>query len=154
MFKGFITNYFSRHLARTSHINDSRRRRIDAGQAPVAKHLNRASPWLATLGVALMLGAAGTAKAADAEPDAITLTIKAHRFEPVELTVPANTKVRLLVKNADPTPEEFESYELNREKVVPGNSELMLFIGPLAPGTYPFFGDFNQDTAQGRIIAK
>jgi hypothetical protein len=83
-----------------------------------------------------------------------SLTIKDHRFEPAELVVPANVKFKLLVKNQDATPEEFESYELKREKIVRGNSELTLYIGPLAPGSYPFFGDFHQDSARGRLIAK
>jgi hypothetical protein len=27
-----------------------------------------------------------------------------------------------------------------------------VFIGPLKPGVYPFFGEFNLSTAQGKII--
>ena len=73
---------------------------------------------------------------------------------PETLEVPAKKKVKLVVKNQDPTPEEFESYELNREKVIPGNAQAIIFIGPLEPGTYPFFGEFNPKTAQGKIIAK
>ena len=49
---------------------------------------------------------------------------------------------------------EFESYELNREKVIPGLSKGVVFIGPLRPGRYPFFGEFNQKTAQGVIVAE
>ena len=67
---------------------------------------------------------------------------------------PAGVKLQLLVKNLDGTPEEFESHTLHREKVVPGGGEITVFIGPLDPGTYDFFGDFNPATAQGRIIAK
>ena len=89
--------------------------------------------------------------AADAD---FTLVIKEHRFQPAELTVPANKKVKLLVENKDATPEEFESHELNREKVIPGNSSAVMFIGPLAPGRYPFFGEFNEKTAQGVIVAQ
>ena len=55
---------------------------------------------------------------------------------------------------APDTPEEFESYQLNREKVIPGKSTGAVYLGPLSPGTYPFFGDFHQKTAQGRIIAR
>lgn len=84
----------------------------------------------------------------------LELTIKDHRFAPAELEVPANQKVRLRVRNLDPTAEEFESFELNREKVVAGNAEIVLFIGPLAPGRYPYFGDFHRDTANGVIVAK
>lgn len=82
------------------------------------------------------------------------IIIKDHKFAPATLEIPANKKVKLIVKNQDPTPEEFESYELNREKVIPGNSQAIIFVGPLDPGTYPFFGEFNQKTAQGKIIAK
>ena len=56
--------------------------------------------------------------------------------------------------NRDDTPEEFESYELNREKVIVGNSQGVVFIGPLKPGEYPFFGEFNMKTALGKIIAE
>lgn len=83
-----------------------------------------------------------------------TIRIKDHLFFPAELEVPAGVKVRLFVINEDPTPEEFESYELNREKVIPGSTRTVIFIGPLKPGTYPFFGEFYPKTAQGRIIAK
>ena len=89
-----------------------------------------------------------------AELASIELSIKDHRFEPAEFKVPANTKVKLLVKNLDQTPEEFESYELKREKVIPGGATVTLFIGPLKPGVYPFFGEFNQATAQGRVIVE
>ncbi len=82
------------------------------------------------------------------------LRIKDHLFYPSELHVPANVKIKLLVLNEDSTPEEFESYELNREKVILGNSKSVIFIGPLAPGIYPFFGEFNITTAQGVIIAE
>lgn len=89
-----------------------------------------------------------------AEDSTFSLTIRGHKFEPAALTVPIGTKFRLIVKNEDQTPEEFESYELNREKVVAANSEIVLFIGPLSPGTYPYFGDFHQDSAQGVLTAK
>jgi hypothetical protein len=60
----------------------------------------------------------------------------------------------VVVDNQDATPEEFESHILNREKIVPGNSKATIFIGPLKPGTYEYFGDFHQATAQGKITAK
>ena len=82
------------------------------------------------------------------------IEIRDHLFHPEELRIPANTKVKLIVYNRDPTPEEFESYELNREKVIMGSRKANIFVGPLAPGTYPFFGEFNPKTAQGRVIAE
>jgi len=92
--------------------------------------------------------------AARADDPEFHLTIRDHRFEPATLEVPANTRIKLLIENTDPTPEEFESYPLNREKLIPGKSRGVVYIGPLRPGTYPFFGDFNQKTAQGQIIAR
>jgi hypothetical protein len=82
------------------------------------------------------------------------LTIRNHQFEPAELVVPAAQKIKLEIDNQDATAEEFESYELNREKVVPPKSKVIIFVGPLKPGRYPFFGDFNKDTAKGVLIAK
>ncbi|MEO6154973.1 MAG: cupredoxin domain-containing protein [Thermomonas sp.] len=83
-----------------------------------------------------------------------TLTIRDHRFVPAELKVPAGRKIKLTVVNTDPTAEEFESYELNREKVVAGNGRIVVFVGPLRPGRYPFFGEFHMDTAKGALIAE
>jgi len=83
-----------------------------------------------------------------------TLIIKDHRFIPAELRVPAGQKVKLTIDNQDAAPEEFESHELNREKVIPGNSKGAVFIGPLAPGKYPFIGEFHDKTARGVLIAE
>ena len=82
------------------------------------------------------------------------ITLKDHVFTPAELIVPANKKIKLVVENQDPTPEEFESFDLNREKIVSGNGKIMVFLGPLKPGRYKYFGEFHQDTAQGVIVAR
>src|SRR5262245_16005724 len=83
-----------------------------------------------------------------------TITIKNHRFTPAEIKVPANKRVQLTVVNDDPTPEEFESREMKVEKVIPGKSKGVVRIGPLQPGRYPFFGEFNEATAKGVVIAE
>ena len=83
-----------------------------------------------------------------------TLVISGHRFVPAEMTVPAGRKIKLTVVNNDASPEEFESYELNREKVVAGNGRIVVFVGPLSPGRYPYFGEFHMDTAKGTLIAE
>ncbi|NOT40083.1 MAG: cupredoxin domain-containing protein [Alphaproteobacteria bacterium] len=103
---------------------------------------------------ALSLTGALTYLAQADDVPAFEIVIKDHKFQPATLEVPANKKVKLIVKNQDLTPEEFESYELNREKVIVGNSQAIIFIGPLEPGTYPYFGEFNMATAQGKIVAK
>jgi plastocyanin len=105
---------------------------------------------LAVVACGLLLGAA----AARAEDAAVRLVIRDHQFVPAEITVPAGTKIKLVIDNQDATAEEFESYELNREKVVPPKAQVTIFLGPLEPGRYPFFGDFHKDSATGVLIAK
>jgi plastocyanin len=83
-----------------------------------------------------------------------TLVIKNHRFEPSELTVPAGKRVKLVIDNRDSSVEEFESHDLRREKIVPGNSKGVVWVGPLPAGKYHFYGEFHEDTAQGNLIAK
>lgn len=104
--------------------------------------------WKTAFGLGVVLISAG-AFAAEIEAQ---LTIQNHRFSPAELKVPKGERVKLVVHNTDATPEEFESHALNREKVVPGNSKTVIFIGPLEPGRYPFFGEYNQSTAQGVVV--
>jgi hypothetical protein len=82
------------------------------------------------------------------------LEIRNHLFYPSEIQIPAHTKIKLRIVNLDDTPEEFESYELNREKIVAGQASVTVFIGPLLPGEYPFFGEFNPRTAQGTVIVR
>ena len=88
------------------------------------------------------------------EPDEIQLEIREHLFYPPEFEVPAGKKFKLVVTNGDATPEEFESYELNREKVVMGGRQSILFVGPLPPGEYPFFGEYHPKTALGSIVVE
>jgi plastocyanin len=82
------------------------------------------------------------------------LVINDHRFQPAELTIPSGTKIKLTVENQDATPEEFDSFSLNREKVIAGHSTVTIYIGPLTPGRYPFTGEFHETTAQGVIVAQ
>jgi len=105
--------------------------------------------YLPVIAVALILAANAFAATPEFE-----IEIRNHLFHPDVLTIPANTKVKLIVYNRDPTPEEFESYELNREKVIMGGRKAIIFIGPLPPGEYPFFGEFNPQTALGKIVVE
>ena len=106
---------------------------------------------LATATVILALMAGTPAARAEDSP---TVTFRNHRMEPSRIEVPARVKFRLLVTNADSMAEEFESVQLNREKLVAPGQTITVFLGPLEPGEYKVFGDFHQDTAQGILVAK
>ena len=84
----------------------------------------------------------------------IKVAIKDHRFVPDEIRVRAGTTVKLTITNEDSTVEEFESFSLNREKLIPGGKTVTIFLPKLQPGSYEFFGEFHPKTAQGRLIVE
>lgn len=81
------------------------------------------------------------------------LEIKNHLFYPSELIVPTGIKFKLRITNYDNTPEEFDSFDLNREKVIYPKQQAIIYIGPLKAGQYNFFGEYNPNTALGALIA-
>ena len=81
------------------------------------------------------------------------ITLRDGRFSPPVLTVPAGKKLEIAVRNQDATQAEFESVDLDREKIVDPNGEVLIFIGPLDPGSYGYFDDFHRATT-GTIVAK
>ena len=105
-----------------------------------------------SLVAAVLAVVAGTAFSADLAT--YELAVKQGRFSPETIEVQAGQKFKLHVKNEGPGAEEFESSDLNREKVIPAGRSAEVIIGPLAPGQYKFIGEFHPDTARGRIIAK
>lgn len=86
--------------------------------------------------------------------DDVAITIKDHRFEPAEISLPAGQKVTLSVTNQDATPEEFESDDLDIEKVIAGQQSGTIQVGPLDAGRYEFHGEYHEDTANGAIMVK
>jgi len=78
----------------------------------------------------------------------IVLTIKGHRFTPSEITAPAGQRFSIQVRNLDDAPEEFESYDFKVEKIIVPHGVITVSVGPLKPGPYKFFGEYNAATAQ------
>ncbi|MDZ4785502.1 MAG: cupredoxin domain-containing protein [bacterium] len=111
-------------------------------------------PFLSRAFLGLALAVFGFVPLIRAEDPNFTISIKDHIFTPNRLEVPANVRFKLIVINHDTTPEEFESYDLNREKIVVGGGQISLFIGPLEPGEYHYFGEFNPNLAKGIIAAR
>ncbi len=107
-----------------------------------------ASIWLAA-----MLSAASHSSMAE-ELHQVQLTARDGRFYPEVLEVPANRRFRIVIKNEGPGPEEFESNNPHREKVLAAGATSFLIYPALKPGVYPFYGEFHPETAKGRIVAK
>jgi plastocyanin len=82
------------------------------------------------------------------------LTLKTHRFTPSTIKVKAGTTNVIILKNEDATADEFDSESLKTEKVVAGGATGKIRLRPLAPGRYPFMGEFHAKTAQGVVIAE
>ncbi|MDD2343897.1 MAG: cupredoxin domain-containing protein [Tolumonas sp.] len=103
------------------------------------------------LATALLLPMSASVLAAEAT---LLLTLKDHKFTPSEPVIPANTKVKVTVKNLDPTPAEFESHQFKAERVIPGGKEASFFIGPLKPGKYEFKDEYHEDISETYLIVK
>ena len=80
------------------------------------------------------------------------LTIKNHEFVPKQISAPAGYIIKIKVNNLDETVEEFESIDLKREKIVPAGGSIIVVLAPLKPGSYKFYGEFHEKTAQGLLI--
>jgi heme/copper-type cytochrome/quinol oxidase subunit 2 len=107
---------------------------------------------IATLASLAMLAVAGSPSRA--EDDSSQLRFTRGAVEPVRLTVPANTPVKLQVSNAGDAAVEFESFELHRERVVQPGQTITVLIPRLAPGTYQFTDDFSHGATAGEIVAR
>jgi hypothetical protein len=86
--------------------------------------------------------------------DGIAVTLQGHKFSPSVIHVKANTPSIIALTNKDAQAEEFDSTALKVEKVVAGNSSGNVRIRALAPGKYPFMGEYHPGTAQGLVIAQ
>lgn len=84
----------------------------------------------------------------------IAITHKDKKFDPAEISAPANTAIVLKVKNADGKAIEFESKTLRVEKVIAANGEAVINVKPQKPGKYEFFDEFNEKNARGTLTVK
>jgi hypothetical protein len=82
------------------------------------------------------------------------LRLKNHRFTPNVIKVKANQPNMIVLFNDDDTADEFDSTSLKIEKVVPGHAKGAIRLRALAPGKYPFMGEYHAATAQGMVIAE
>jgi len=101
----------------------------------------------------LFVFAGGVASAAPAD-DVVELRFENRQFIPQTLNVPANRAFKIKVVNASKEAIEFESFKVNREKVIGPGETVTINIPALKPGSYDFYDDFHRDVPEGTIVAK
>ncbi|MFO1247618.1 MAG: cupredoxin domain-containing protein [Alphaproteobacteria bacterium] len=84
----------------------------------------------------------------------IVVHLKNHKFSPSVIKVKANKPAMIQLFNDDDSADEFDSSALKIERVVPGHNKANIRLRALAPGKYPFMGEFHAATAQGVVIAE
>ena len=99
-----------------------------------------------------LLPVAGVANAQSATE--IQLSYKDKKFDPAEVSAPANTPIVIKLKNLDAKPMEFESKTLHVEKVVAANTDAVINVRAQKPGRYEFFDEYNEKTARGALVVK
>jgi hypothetical protein len=77
-----------------------------------------------------------------------------HHFSPQTLAVPAGQPLEIKVVNLSREKIEFESFSLNREKVIEPGESITVHLPALRAGSYDFYDDFHQDVTEGMIVAR
>lgn len=108
------------------------------------------------MGAVVALGLVGglTTIAAAADEATLTLTLKNHKFDPLEPVVPAGKRVKVTATNMDDSPAEIESGDFKLEKVIPPGKTVTVTIGPLKPGTYELYDEYHEDESKTKLTAK
>lgn len=83
----------------------------------------------------------------------IQLVLKDHKFSPDQITVPSGQRFQIEMTNQDSVVAELESSDMKFEKIAVPGGKIRVFAGPLHPGTYKFFDDYDPHNASGTITA-
>lgn len=92
--------------------------------------------------------------ASDASAPVVEIHFAKGHFEPATLTVRSGSAFIIKVVNLSNERIEFESFKLNREKVVEPGGTIQVKVPALRPGAYDFFDDFHDKVPEGSIIAR
>lgn len=104
---------------------------------------------LINLALAFAAGSAGAQ-----ELHTVTLVLRDGQLIPPMLQVPANTRLKIVIRNEGRGPAEFESRSLRKEKVLAPGATSFVVVAPLKSGSYDMFDEFHEKTATGTIVAK
>jgi cupredoxin-like protein len=103
--------------------------------------------------VAVLAFAAAGAAHAESSVE-IPLSYKDKKFDPPEISAPANTPIVIKFRNLDKDAMELESDSLKIEKVVAAGKDATIKVKAQKPGRYEFFDEYNEKTARGALVVK
>jgi plastocyanin len=106
----------------------------------------------ASVAAILAFAMAGIARAENSVE--IPLVYKDKKFDPAEITAPANTPIVIKFRNLDKDAMELESDSLKIEKVVTAGKDATIKVKAQKPGRYEFFDEYNEKTARGALVVK
>ncbi|MGH8013655.1 MAG: cupredoxin domain-containing protein [Candidatus Binataceae bacterium] len=98
--------------------------------------------------------AAASIPAAQAGNEVIMLRYQDNRYSPQTVKGGAGEPLTLKFLNSSKRTIEFESFKLNRERVVQPGQTITVHLPALSSGSYDFYDDFHQDVPEGTIVAK
>ena len=104
--------------------------------------------------LSMLLLFTGGLRGASAADDVLELRFENQKFIPQTLDVPANRPFKIKIVNTSKEAIEFESFKLNREKVVGPGETVTVNVPGLKAGSYDFYDDFHRDVPEGTIVAK
>ncbi len=116
--------------------------------------LSRMLSKAALLAAAALLAVSATGAANAQSATEIQLSYKDKKFDPAEISAPANTPIVIKLKNLDAKAMEFESKTLKVEKVVAASSDATINVRAQKPGRYEFFDEYNEKDARGALVVK
>lgn len=110
--------------------------------------------YIAAVPASLVLATTILGNNALGEDRVVALRYENHRFAPQSITVSSNRAFSIKVVNASNETIEFESFKLDRERVVGPGETTIVNVPALSPGNYDFYDDFHDDVPEGAIIVK
>ena len=108
-------------------------------------------------GFGLALAAGGLLAAAPALAETAAqfeVTLMADVFTPAEVKAPAGKPFTMKFINKDAGAAEIEAKDLKIEKIVAGNSEIIVRVGAMKPGRYLFVNEYKEETVKGYVVVE
>ena len=115
--------------------------------------LSRFSKLSASCGVAALAALAFVSSGPAASAAQIEVVLQNDAFSPSELKAPANTPFTVKVINKDAAAE-IEAKDLKIEKIVAGNSEIIVRVGATKPGRYLVVNEYKEETVKGYVVVE